>query len=354
VRYRLVAIFLILLEAAACGRAVPPSRPAPYGILYYRERSAPPNQWSRVDWSGHLLAAIQVPSGFQPSPDGSRLLIEGSADFTVLDKTGRPIAGPFESGIVRDVAWSSEGAHICAIDDVPEWGSRLHSLRVGYAGTGLVDVMNIDATSAEPGLAACSVERNRVVTVDTVHEHDQLLHPSHTWVASRVRVVDIQSRAIVFERHYPVGDPKTEVIARASLQAGTLAEVRASGTTIVDIPSGATLGTFAGWTGLGLSANGALIALRREVAGGTATPGSRMWESRVAAVSTGATIWSSIGPYVLQATVPNPTQGDSLMLAGTGGGLSDLIVVDGDGSSHVLAKDVFYLPPCPCFGRSAG
>jgi hypothetical protein len=213
-------------------------------------------------------------------------------------------------------------------------------------------IANVDVAVGEPGLAACSLENHRAVVVEAVHEHDQSLHTSPVDVIARVQVIDLATGSQTLDRRYPIGDPRTEVRVAASLDGRTLAEVRAAGTTVISLVDAHVIATLPGWRAVGFSSDGARVGLLRQIVDDAATSGRRPWEIRVADVATESTIWSSTGAFVLQNVVAEPgTQ--RMLLAGTTGGLDDLIVIDPQGRGHAIAQEVSYLSACPCPGRSA-
>jgi hypothetical protein len=346
----------LLVGQPACGQRLSVPRPAPVGIIYFRADCQPGTcVWHRMDWTGRSLSDVRLAGQIEPSPDGAKLIetIPDVAGYMlqITDGQGRVLASGRADNL-RDLTWSSDGANLCAIRDAPEWGGADHELEVTAIGQSPSQLIDLGSSRGQPGFAACSVERNRAVVVDAVHEHDQTLHPNHAIVAARVRAYSLTGHAVSFERTYPVGDPATEVFVRASLDGSRLGEVRRGGSDVLDLPSGHLVASYPGWQLLGFTFDGKRAVLTQRESLQAATSIRIASTSEVVDVASGGVVWNSSFDLTIQAAVAAPGSED-LLLAGAGTGLSELYVIGPDGSERHIASNVSYLPPCPCPGNSA-
>jgi hypothetical protein len=303
-----------------------------------------------MDWAGKVQGSVSAQGFSTPSPDGSRFL-RATNSVRIEDWRGQTVgaldADPSSYGLG---IWADDGRHFCGIvfpsGSGPDAGTA--SLWIGAPGeTGRV-IAHVGKQGSQPGLAACSIKNNRAIVVGGLFPHLPW-DGNRQLLTAEVQVVNLSTGAMEFERAYPIGDLGAQgtistgddwVLVAASPDARYIAENGVfRGTVLIrEVPTGKQSATLHGSV-RGFSWDGSRVVLdagKREKA-----------EIQVETWSDQKVLWH--GPGVTQSMLARPNSNDILIGVNLPfGNDTDLVAVDGEGTSHVVTRNLSVSWPCPC------
>ena len=333
-----------LLSAACQSSPAPTARSARSPVVYVQQSPG----WQLIDWTGKsqgLIGSEHVGIPYQ-SPDGSRVAWQPQGDWQVVDQKGK-VLSHLDLSRSRSIAWADDSSGLCVVrqlsDNQPP-GAGPYVLDFVSATSGESKIIASLTIGMGPDLAACSPTSGRVVIVSATGYKDPKTM-QRVIRFGELRVFDLKTGAIMFSQAFPIGTRSSEVSWIAvSHDGASAALLTATETRVVDLTTGRVVRTMDPVVPWSFSWDDARLAV-----------GSGPIQSRgeVVDISNGHVLWTdSIAERVTQGTLAEPGAGE-LMLFGTSGELTDLVVVLASGAYRTIAKNVFtaQVGPCPsCSG----
>ena len=321
----IVATLLVAARELHSRQPVPVAPMSP--ALIYVE--PPNNDWRAIDWSGTVRGPLGVSGVGTPfqSPDGSRILWEQNGNFQIINQQGHVFANWYGS---TSAAWADDSSGLCVVDyaSVSPGVYQVDFLPL----SGPVKTITSFRTALQIDIAACSPSKGRV-TIATYSEIKDRVSQVRKLSFGELLSIDF-STGVVANLPFPIGGPGAVTYHVASHDGTYVALLEASGTTVVDLSTGATVLVVQGLTPLAFSWDHSLLA------GSLADN-----RGQLVHVPTGEVAWTDSQPSrVTQGALPNP-RGSTVMFLTTTGGLYDLVVVGNDGRARVVATNVFVIAP---------
>jgi hypothetical protein len=302
-----------------------------------------------MDWSGKVQGSVSAQGFSTPSPDGSRFF-RSTDRIRVEDWRGHAVgvldADPGSYGLGT---WADDGKHFCGIvfpaGSGPDAGNA--SLWIGAPGETGREIAHVGKPGSNPGVAACSIKNNRAIVAGGLFPH--VPDGNRELITAEIQVVNLSTGAIEFERDYPLGglggqgtnatgadwvlvaaSPDARYVAENGLVSGTVA--------IRELPTGKQSATLHGFV-VGFNGDGSRVVLN---------VGNRdSAEVRVLTWSDQKGLWHGLG--IAQSMLARPNSSDIMIgVHSTFGDDSDIIAVEGGGTSHVVSRNLSVNWPCPC------